>query len=267
MKPFFKKLKNSFRKRLKTIRNLSTRGILIKLNLVSGNYMVFDGIKIPHKKITNASLLELERGSYEDVERNFIESYLPRGMFVVELGASIGIISCHILKKKPVRLISIEAVEKWALIARETVNLNYPKDIPFELIHAALGAVGQSEVIFNTTDHCNLGGHVLSAATDTSIIVPALSLFDVNRIYHVPAGAWLIMDIEGTEWEIIKNQSDALGKYDGVIVECHKTIDDEIIITPTRIVNEFTLGGFTLIEKADHGTHIVAVFKRTAIRH
>jgi FkbM family methyltransferase len=267
MTKFFQKLKNSFRKRRQTIRNLSIRGILIKLNLVSGNYMVFDGIKVPFRKITKASLLELERGSYEDMERGFMESYLPRGAFVVELGASIGIISCHILKKKPVRLISFEAVEKWAQIARETLKLNYPKDTSFELVHAALGAVGQSQVIFNTTDHCNLGGHILSAASDTSIVVPALSLFDVNRIYHVPAGAWLIMDIEGTEWEIIKNQSDALDKYDGVIVECHKTIDDEIIITPTRIVNEFTLGGFTLIEKANHGTHIVAVFKRTAKRH
>jgi FkbM family methyltransferase len=263
MKNFFQKLKNSFRKRRQTIRNLSIRGILIKLNLVSGNYMVFDGIKIPFKKITKASLLELERGSYEDVERDFMESYLPRGAFVVELGASIGIISCHILKKEPVRLISFEAVEKWAKIAHETVKLNYPKDTSFELVQAALGAVGQPQVIFNTTDHCNLGGHILSAASDTSIVVPALSLFDVNRIYHVPAGAWLIMDIEGTEWEIIKNQSVALKRYQGVIVECHHCVHGDLSVTPKEIVAEFIKNGFTLIKKAGHGSHIVAIFTIT----
>lgn len=229
--------------------------------------VIIEGIKLPYSKIPKASIFELNRGTYEDVERYFIKKYLPTEAFVIELGASIGVISCHILEKKPVRLISFEAVEKWAQVARETLNLNFKDPIPFEVVQLAIGAVGQSHVIFNSSSKDNLGGQISSTPTDISMIVPAISLFDLNRIYNVPHGAWLIMDIEGMEWDIIKNQSDALGKYDGVIVECHKTMDDEIIITPTRIVNEFTLGGFTLIEKADHETHIVAVFKRTAISH
>lgn len=260
---FFKKLKNSFQKRLKTLRNLSIRGILIELNLILGRDIVIDGLKLPYRKITKASAVDLKKGIYEEVERGLIQKYLPSGVFVIELGASIGIISCHILKKAPKRLIAFEAVERWALVARETVNLNYPKDTSFELVHAALGMVGQSEAIFNTTDHCNLGGHVLSAATNESIIVPALSLFDINRIYDVPVGAWLIMDIEGTEWEIVKNQSAALNRYKGVIVECHNIMDGKKSIVPQDIVAEFIKNGFELIDEAVNGPQLVAVLKRS----
>jgi FkbM family methyltransferase len=229
--------------------------------------MVFAGIKVPLRKIPLTSVDALKCGIYEDVELSYIEKYLPRGSFVVELGASIGIISCHILKKDPQRLVSFEALENWAKLANEIIKLNFGKLDSFKLVQCAVGEVGQSEVIFNTSSEDNLGGHVVSVRTATSISVPAMSLFDINKIYDVPQGAWLIMDIEGMEWDIAKNQGDALRRYQGVIVECHKTMDDEIIITPPRIVNEITLCGFTLIEKADHGTHIVAVFKRTAIRH
>lgn len=263
MENLLKKIKNSFKKRLAEIRHFTATHNPI---LPSG-VVIIEGIKLPYSKIPKTTVLELSLGTYEDVERDFIKRYLPTEAFVIELGASIGVISCHILEKKPVRLISFEAVEKWAQVARETVNLNFKDPIPFEVVQLAIGAVGQSHVIFNSSSEDNLGGQISSTPTDISMTVPAISLFDLNRIYDVPLGAWLIMDIEGMEWDIAKNQSDALRRYEGVIVECHKTMDDEIIITPARIVNEFTLGGFTLIEKADHGTHIVAVFKRTAISH
>ena len=263
MKNFLKKIKNSFKKRLSGIRHF----IVTHNPTPPSGVVIIQGIKLPYSKIPKASILELNRGTYEDVERDFIKKYLPGGAYVIELGASIGVISCHILEKKPVRLISFEAVAKWAKVARQTVNLNFKDLIPFEVVQLAIGEVGQSHVIFNSHSEDNLGGQISATPTDISVIVRAISLFDLNRIYDVPLGAWLIMDIEGMEWDIAKNQSEALRRYEGVIVECHKTMDDEIIITPTRIVNEITLCGFTLIEKADHETHIVAVFKRTAIRH
>ena len=262
MKKFFPKLKNSFKKRISTLRSFSAQTIAIELNLLLGRDVVLDGFKLPYEKIPKASVLELKRGTYEDVERDFIKKYLPRGAFVIEMGASIGVISCHILKKKPTRLISFEAVERWANIARETVYLNYPKDIPFELIHSAVGAVGQSQVTFNTLGDCNLGGHVSPVTTDLSITVPALSLFDLNKVYGVPLGAWLIMDIEGTEWKIAKNQGAALSLYQGVIVECHNVMDGKTLIKPKQIVAEFVKNGFSLTREADHGTHIVAVLER-----
>ena len=261
MKTFIKKLKNSVRKRAKTLRNFTLNSISIDLNSLLGRPVMIDGVKLPYRKIPKASVLELKRGTYEDVERDLIKKYLPAGKFVVELGASLGIISCHILKKKPVRLIAFEAVEKWAEIARETVNLNYPQGISFELVRCALGAAGQSQVIFNSSSECNLGGYVSSTATDLSIVVPAMSLFDLNRIYDVPEGAWLVMDIEGMEWDIAKNQGAALNRYQGIIVECHHTQDGKTTIMPQEIVTEYIKNGFKLIEKADHGTHIVAVFE------
>lgn len=263
MKKFFQKLVKSCNKRLKTLRNFTIRDTLIAFNLLLGRAVKIQGVQLPYRSIPKASLLELKRGTYENVERDLIQKYLPTGAFVIELGASIGVISCHILEKTPVRLISFEAVEKWAKIARETVNLNFKKVVPFEVVECAIGAIGQSQVIFNTSSDCNLGGHVSPTTTDLSIIVPAISMLDLNRTYNVPLGAWLIMDIEGMEWDIARNQPAALNRYQGIIVECHKTTDGKTPISPREIIAEFIKNGFKLIEEADHGTHIVAVFERT----
>jgi len=265
MGKFFKKLKKSAKKRLVVVIAV-LKNIIIYLSLIIFRYVKIDGIKLPFKEITELSRFHLLNGTYEDIERNFVRSYIKTGAYVVELGASIGFISCHILQKHPTKLISFEAVPQWAKIARKTVGMNF-KNPPFELVEMAIAPVGQSEVAFKCDTQENLGGLVMPVLDSGSITVPALSLYDVNSNYGVPPNAWLVMDIEGMEWDIAKNQSEALRRYEGVIVECHKTMDDEIIITPTRIVNEITLCGFTLIEKADHETHIVAVFKRTAIRH
>jgi FkbM family methyltransferase len=255
---FFKKLKSSAKKRLATIKKITKR-----LCLTIFGYVKIDGIKLPFYEITETSRLHLLNGTYEDVERNFVRNYITTSAYVVELGASIGVISCHILQKRPTKLLSFEAVAQWAKIARLTVGLNF-KNPPFELVEMAIAPVGQSGVAFKYDAQENLGGLVVPVSDSGSITVPALSLYDVNSNYGVPPNAWLVMDIEGMEWDIAKYQSDALRRYEGVIVECHKTTDGQISITPARIVDEIILCGFKLVEKADHGTHIVAVFKRTA---
>jgi len=257
MNKFIKKLINSFKKRFSTL-----RGIILRLRILLGPPMVFAGVKVPLRKIPRTSVDALRQGIYEDVELSYIEKYLPRGSFVVELGASIGIISCHILKKDPQRLVSFEALESWAKLANEITKLNFGKLDSFKLVQCAVGEVGQSEVIFNTSSEDNLGGHVVSVRTATSITVPAMSLFDINKIYDVPQGAWLIMDIEGMEWSVAKKQGAALNRYVGIIVECHITTQDGVVVNPREIINEFIRNGFKLIEQVNHGPHIVAVLKR-----
>lgn len=235
---------------------------MLRLRILLGPPMVFAGVKVPLRKIPRTSVDALQQGIYEDVELSYIEKYLPSGSFVVELGASIGIISCHILKKAPQRLVSFEALESWTKLANEITKLNFGKLDSFKLVQCAVGEVGQSEVIFNTSSEDNLGGHVVSVRTATSITVPAMSLFDINKIYDVPQGAWLIMDIEGMEWSVAKKQGAALNRYVGIIVECHITTQDGVVINPREIINEFIGNGFKLIEQVDHSPHIVAVLKR-----
>ena len=257
MNKFIKKLINSSQKRFSEL-----RGIVLRLRTLFGLPMVFAGIKVPLWKIPRTSVDALRRGIYEDVELSYIEKYLPRGSFVIELGASIRIISCHILKKEPLRLVSFEALENWAKLANEIIELNYGKLDSFKLVQCAVGEVDQSEVIFNTSCEDNLVGHISPVGTATSITVPAMSLFDINKIYDVPQGAWLIMDIEGMEWSLVKKQSAALNRYAGIIVECHITTQDGASITPGEIITEFIRSGFKLIEQINHGPHRVAVLKR-----
>lgn len=226
--------------------------------------ITIDGLKLPFYKFTETTRLLLLNKNYETVERDFVKKYLPEGAYVVEFGASIGYISCHILQKKPIKLLSFEAVAEWAKVAHETVRLNF-KDAPFELVEKAIAPKGQNSVTFYFNTWDNLGGLVHATESDSAgKTLPALSLGDVNRVYKVPTQAWLIMDIEGMEWEIIRNQKESLEPYKGIIVECHQVTssDGDRKITPQDIVDEFLNAGFNLIDISSHETHIVAVFKQ-----
>lgn len=232
-------------------------------------YTTVGGLKLPLYEYSKTSRSLLLRGRYEDAEVDFIKKYIPRGAFVVEFGASIGVVSCHILKKTPIMLLSFEAVGDWVKLASKTVGLNF-KNPSYRLNEIAIGKVGQKEVSFLFDPQENLGGQSQGAKIQNTnrriITVPALSLFDVNKIYSVPRNAYLVMDIEGAEWDIAKNQKDALGIYEGVIVECHSVMDGNTNVTPQEIMNEFKRCGFDLVESIVHHTHVVAFFLRAHSR-
>jgi len=208
----------------------------------------------------------LLKGYYEQAEIAFVGKYIQPGAYVVELGASIGIISCHILKKSPLRLLSFEALGAWAQLARKTVGLNF-ENPPFELKEMAIGKVGQKEVQLAFDSHENLGGQVVEGPGKDKrpvVKVPAMSLAEVNEIYHVPPNAWIVMDIEGAEWDLVRNQAYALRRYEGDIVECRQVENESGRVKPRDILDEFQRCGFTLVECVEHYTHLVACLRRAS---
>lgn len=254
---FFRKLGHSISKRALW----APRRILQAIN----GYATLGGLKLPLQEFSQESRTQLLKGYYERVEIDFVERHIPRGAYVVEFGASIGVTSCHILKTGPAFLLSFEAVGEWARLARKTVGLNFT-DPPYELKEIAIGSLGQKEALFAFDAQENLGGQVVEsrsqAAARSVITVPAMSLFEVNDLHQVPADAWLVMDIEGAEWDLARNQGDALKRYAGIIVECHQVIHQGRTVSPDEILHEFLKCGFRLIERVDHHTHLVAFVRR-----
>jgi FkbM family methyltransferase len=257
MKRFFRKLAHSISKRALW----APRRILYAIN----GYATLGGLKLPLHEFSKESRALLVRGYYEQAEIEFVERHIPRGAYVVELGASIGVISCHILKTSPEFLLSFEAVGDWAKLARKTVGLNFP-NAPYELKEMAIGRIGQKEVRFAFDSQENLGGQVVDGQgeeTGRSIItVPAISLSEVNEIHHVPVDSWLVMDIEGAEWDLARNQGPALRRYQGIIVECHQVTDEGRRVTPKDILDQFQTHGFSLVDCVEHYTHLVAFLRR-----
>lgn len=141
---------------------------------------------------------QLDALSYEAKEAQYIRAYLPAGVEVLELGASLGIGSSVIPGRRPARLVSYEAVGPLADVARQVVAHNHPA-APWGLIHCAVAA----------------------ESAKAPVRVPAVSLAGAIARYRMPVTAWLVMDIEGMEWELARHQAAALRHFDGIIVECH----------------------------------------------
>ncbi|MEY3109357.1 MAG: hypothetical protein RLY37_1225 [Verrucomicrobiota bacterium] len=207
------------------------------------------GVEVPLRLVPSGVILQqLDAGSYEAKEARFIQAYLPPGSDVLELGASLGVVSSIILGRKPERLISYEAVGSLGDIARQVVAHNHPA-APWELVHCAIAAEGIDEVSFDWSPEYTQGGTVADESAKSLIRVPAVSLAGAIARHRLPATAWLVMDIEGMEWELARHQAEALRHFDGIIVECHDIKEDNRGIPHAEVLAEILKAGFTVIAR------------------
>ena len=211
-----------------------------------GNPRLF-GVEVPLRLVPSKVILgQLDACSYEAKEARFnLRSFLPVGATVLELGASLGVVSSIILGRKPERLISYEAVGPLGDIARQVVAHNHPA-APWELVSRAIAADGVEEVSFDWSPEYTQGGSVAGKSAKSLIRVPAESLGRAIERHRLPRTAWLVMDIEGMEWEIARHQAAALGHFAGIIVECHDVNDGDRHVSHAQVLAELALAGFEI---------------------
>lgn len=195
------------------------------------------------------------QGGTRSVGRTFLRSQrgtlypgLSAGVEVLELGASLGIVSSIILGRQPSRLISYEAVGPLTEVARQVVARNHPS-ATWELVHCAIAAEGIDEVSFDWSPEYTQGGTVADESAKSLIRVPAVSLAGAIARHRLPVTAWLVMDIEGMEWELAQHQAEALRHFDGIIVECHQVRSGGRIVLHTEVLAEILKAGFKVVAR------------------
>jgi len=213
-----------------------------------GNPRLF-GVEVPLALVPSRIILgQLDACSYEAKEARFIRAYLPPGAEVLELGASLGIVSSIILGRRPARLVSYEAVGPLAAVARQVVAHNHPA-APWELVHCAVADEGVPEVAFDWSPEYTQGGSVARSEGTARLRVPAASLAAVIARHGLPETAWLVMDIEGMEWELARRQAAALRHFAGIIVECHDVKDGGRSVPHVEVVVALIAAGFDLVAR------------------
>lgn len=213
-----------------------------------GNPRLF-GVEVPLRLVPSKVILgQLDAGSYEAKEARYIRAYLPAGAHVLELGASLGIVSSIILGRNPSRLVSYEAVGSLAEIARQVVSHNHPS-APWELVHCAIADEGVAEVAFDWSPEYTQGGSVARNGGPARLRVPAASLAAVIARHVFPDSAWLVMDIEGMEWELARHQAASLRHFAGIIVECHDVKDGGRSVPHLEVLDELAKAGFELVAR------------------
>ena len=195
-------------------------------------------------------------GIYEYPERVLIERWLPPDLDCIELGCSIGIISRVILNKIHAdrKLTAVEASRDLLDLSKQNVSAAGFSD-RFAPLHGAVDYQGDFVAFANHEDHIRgtidrgalLGGTPTPCVTLSSVLQRATS-----------ASYSLVMDIEGSEHDLLANDLGSLRRCQAIIAELH---GNEASINAFKA--KLGANDFALVD----AKHSVFVFLRQASAH
>ena len=166
---------------------------------------------------TKASLL-INR--YESAEYRFMREFLPRDADVVELGGSLGVMSCLILATidRDRRLVSVEADDRLVTASRNNLAINGFADRA-TVVFGAIDYSGADTVSFGA-GATSIDGRVGAVGTAGTASVPARTLGAVIGDYGLTHYS-IVCDIEGAEWAMFATDRAAVLGAAAIILETH----------------------------------------------
>tara|TARA_B100001059_G_C17710061_1_gene514957 strand:+ start:65 stop:805 length:741 start_codon:yes stop_codon:yes gene_type:complete len=242
----------------RSIRNYFRKLRLKRYNNIHGNNYKFAGfeISIPSDASFNIKY-SLIRGRYEASERKLINKYLVSKSNVIELGGSLGIISKLINAKLETdsTFVVVEANPDIIKFCKKNIYFERRRHSTFIENYAI--AYGLDNVDFHVSDDVSCS-RIADTGLKGNIQVQACSLSHVVKTHLSNNDFVLIMDIEGGEVDVFKNEKDILQKCSLAIVELHSEIISNYGYTLNDILILINEIGLRLIDQDGS----VYVFKR-----
>lgn len=215
-----------------------------------GNEIPLRGMRFwtPTPPVSPSTKARIYWGIYESAELRFVRKFLRRGFDVIELGASLGVVSCEIARilGDSGRLLSLEANPALQPLWARNISEN-AAGARAALVHAAI-------------DYEASGGFArlaVAAETDASrvghgsgIQVPATTLTQLRREHGFQEFA-LVCDIEGAEAGLFLEDDSGLDGCHLVIAELHNATFRSCTYSPAELANALTTQGFVV--RAQHG--------------
>jgi FkbM family methyltransferase len=180
-------------------------------------------------------------GVYEYPERILIERWLPPSADCIELGCSIGVISRVILQKlqSDYHLVAVEASDDLVKLAQKNVAAAGFSN-RFRTMHGAVHYQADHVIFEEHEEH--IRGKVAAQEKMGGIAIPCTTLSRVIESNSLATYS-LVMDIEGSEFDVITKDSDSLMNCQAIIVEIHG--DEE---SKKGFVEKLEEAGFELAE-------------------
>jgi len=201
----------------------------------------FDGRSFPKQQI-NLIKTQIVTGIYESAELRFIEQFLPNDYDVIELGGSLGIVSCYILKKisDDKSVIVVEADQGLAGILAHNLRSNFP-DRKFQIINKA---IAYENVNFSPSSTSLSGQAVFSSGSEG---VARITLAEIVNLLNKPYS--LVCDIEGMEASLFSNEFRSLNLCRAIIVEADGGFSKRMnkVLSPNDLKVLICSKGFTVV--------------------
>jgi FkbM family methyltransferase len=161
-----------------------------------------------------------ERGTawlqgYEIPECSLVREFMPPNSTVLELGACIGVVSCVLNKKLqlPERHVAVEGNPHIINSLAYNRDLN---DCRFQIENCVVSHRPVEDFYLGTS--IVLSGKDHAAGVPTKIV--GRSINDLESKYGFKFD-FLVMDIEGGEFDILTNQKEFIARCRGIVVENH----------------------------------------------
>lgn len=204
-----------------------------------------------HSEISTYIKACLFWGIYEKQEAIFVQRYLPANLPVIELGASIGVISAITARKIfPQTLYAVEANP--ALISTIEDNLKLNKAVNFEILNLA---VGSSTQLFFTPGADNTVGSISDSRSSNSVPVECLSLSAIIAKLNL-ARFNLVCDIEGSEFDFLFLDASSLENCEWMIIELHEKMVSGRLVSVRDLIDQMKNLGFSIVD--GYGPVVVA---------
>jgi len=220
------------------------------------------GIAVPLALVPyEQAVKELDRGTYEDAEAALIARHFKPGATVIELGASLGIISAVIGRTNPARLLCVEAMPELAAAVRGMLARNCPQ-VPHEVIACAI-ASADGMISFASGGDDTFTGRVAESATAPGIVqVPARRLSTILAEAKVTGPFHLVCDIEGMEVPLFLDDAGALARCEGMILEAHPTECHGRRFSPDDVFQLAESIGFQMVERRRNAAYLTKASPR-----
>lgn len=159
-------------------------------------------------------------GFYESAEMRLIPKFINAELPVIELGASLGIVSCRAIAglHKETSYTCIEANPYLIPFINKNIALHHPTKKEVAVKNLAIAYGGMEEVKIQITGN-NTQGRITYEDTNnaSAVLVKTSSLLPYSAKPYT-----LICDIEGMEIEVLKNDATALNNCKYLFIELHK---------------------------------------------
>ena len=190
--------------------------------------------------------------TYEKEERTYLKEFLNPKASVLELGACIGVVSCltnQLLQNKD-RHVIVEANPNLIEWLEKNKTHNHSQ---FHIEHCVIDPASQVDFYIH---RLIVGGSNLRQ-TPTKVSVPGRTIYDLQEKYNIQFDT-LIMDIEGGELSLLRQEQQALKSFKQIFVELHpfknmltlkEAMECEEILTNLGFLKIKTDGNFQIWEK------------------
>ena len=176
-------------------------------------------LDVGHPKLSRRERAYAVFGLGEHAELRFVTLWLRPDADVIDLGASIGIVGARAVKRLAAgrQYVGVELVPWAAELATRNLERHVPPNVGVTVVNAAICSAAPTVGIYEP-------GRLTSAGAMPGTDVVATTLSNVLATFGIRDGYTLLMDIEGSECDVVTNDAAALERCGMIIVELHDAL-------------------------------------------